>query len=91
MMNIALNQEAIRAFCTRWRVARMAVFGSVLRPSFTPDSDVDLLVDLVRMKEELQRIIGREVDLVSRRGLQASRNHIRKQEILNSAEVVYAA
>ena len=41
---IELDDEAIRAFCEKWGVAELAVFGSVLRDDFRPDSDVDFLV-----------------------------------------------
>ena len=49
------------------------------------------LFDLVHMEEELKEIFGRDVDLVSRRGIETSRNYIRKKAILDSAETVYAA
>lgn len=99
---IAIDREKIEAFCRQHHIRSLALFGSVLRPDFRPDSDVDVLVefepeaqhtlfDLVRMQEELTRIIGHDVDLVSRRGLEASRNYLRKQAILNSAEVIYGA
>jgi predicted nucleotidyltransferase len=46
---------------------------------------------MVHMQEELKQIFGREIDLVSRRGLEMSRNYIRKKAILESAEIVYGA
>jgi uncharacterized protein len=78
------------------------MFGSALREDFGPDSDIDLLVrfapearhslfDMVRMQDGLTELLGRQVDLVSRRGIEASRNPIRRQAILESAEVIYAA
>jgi predicted nucleotidyltransferase len=78
------------------------LFGSVLRPDFKPGSDIDVLVsfsesaryslfDLIHMEEELKKIFGRAVDLVDRRAIERSRNYIRRQEILSSAERVYAA
>ncbi|MFH0938919.1 MAG: nucleotidyltransferase domain-containing protein [Planctomycetota bacterium] len=78
------------------------MFGSVLREDFGPDSDVDVLVrffpeaehslfDIVRMQKELKLIFRREVDIVSRRGIESSRNYLRKQEILNAAEVIYGS
>lgn len=80
----------------------LALFGSVLREDFSPRSDVDVLVtfaegshhglfDLVDMQEELETILGRKVDLVSRRGVETSRNPYRRRAILDSAPVVYAA
>ncbi len=77
----------------------MALFGSVLRDDFRPESDIDVLVtvtpdapwslfDLAEMQEELKGILGRETDLVEKEGL---RNPFRRHEILNHMEVVYAA
>ncbi len=102
MPKIVPDKEKITAFCQRWNVAELALFGSVLRDEFRADSDVDVLVyflpeanhslfDMVRMHAELKQIFGREVDLVSRRGIEASRNYLRKQAILDSAEVVYGS
>ena len=100
--HLDLPMDKITAFCTRWRIAELAVFGSVLRDDFRPDSDIDVLVsfakdahwtlfDMVRMSEALEQILGRKVDLVSRRGVEASRNPLRRRAILESAEVLYAA
>lgn len=97
-----IPKEEVAAFCRRWQVRELSFFGSVLRDDFGPESDVDVLVqfdeeahhtlfDMVRMQEELQRILGRNVDLVSRRGIEASRNYLRRKAILASAEVVYGA
>ncbi len=99
---IDIPKEALATFCHRWRIAELALFGSVLREDFGPDSDIDVLVqfapnaghgffELVRMQEELSELFGRNVDLVSRRGIENSRNPIRRQAILQAAEVVYAA
>ncbi len=99
---IDIPQEEIEDFCHRWQITELAFFGSVLRDDFRPDSDVDVLVRfhpearhtlfaMVRMQEELARILGRQVDLVSRRGIEMSRNYIRKKTVLESAEVVYGA
>jgi predicted nucleotidyltransferase len=103
MMQAAVNipDETIAEFCRKWKIAELALFGSVLRDDFGPESDVDMLVsfdpnthwtlfDMVRMQNELQQLTGRKVDLVSRRGVEQSRNHIRKEAILSSAETIYA-
>ena len=100
--NIAISREKITNFCQRWKITEFAFFGSVLRDDFRPDSDIDVLVtfapdaqwslfDHVDMQDELEALFGRKVDLVSRRGIERSRNYIRRQSILGSAEVVYAA
>jgi len=100
--NIDIPREAIGEFCRRWRITELSLFGSVLREDFGPDSDVDVLVrfapeaehslfDMVRMEDELRALLGRNVDLVSRRGIESSRNPLRRRAILESAEVIYAA
>ena len=101
-LHILLPQEEIVSFCRRWKVKELSAFGSVVREDFGPESDVDLLVtfdpdahwtlfDMVRMQDELKALLGREVDLVSRRGVESSRNPIRREAILSSAELIYAA
>lgn len=99
---VAIPKEQLEAFCLRWKVAEIALFGSVLRDDFRPDSDVDVLVsfmpearyglfDMARMQKELEVILGREVDLVEKEAVEQSRNYLRRKAILSSAEVVYAA
>ncbi len=99
---IYLPREKIAEFCEKWQICNFAFFGSVLRDGFRPDSDIDVLVtfeedarhtlfDLVHMQDELKQIFGRDVDIVSRRGIESSRNHIRRDAILNSAAAIYAA
>lgn len=102
MAYIPVDKENIKNFCSRWRISELAFFGSVLRDDFRGGSDIDVLVrfhpesehtlfDLVRIQEELSGILGRNVDLVSRSGIESSRNHFRKSEILNTAKVIYEA
>ena len=99
---IMIPQEEVAAFCQRWRVVELALFGSVLRDDFGPDSDVDVLVrfeseqtpglfGIVRMEQELSELLGRQVDVVTRGAVENSRNYIRRKAILNSAQVIYAA
>ena len=99
MHHLNVPQDEIDAFCQRWRVVELAVFGSVLREDFRPDSDVDVLVsfepnahwslfDFVTMQDELESLFGRPVDLVEKEGL---RNPFRRHAILSSQEVLYAA
>jgi predicted nucleotidyltransferase len=101
-LHIDLPEEKIASFCRRWKITELSVFGSVLREDFGPESDIDLLVtfapdarwtlfDMARMHDELAPLLGRKVDLVSRRGVETSRNPIRRDSILSSAEVIYAA
>ncbi len=70
---IQVPRERIAEFCRRHHIRRLAFFGSVLRDDFTPDSDVDVLVEFepgktpglafFRMQDELSEILGRRVDL----------------------------
>jgi predicted nucleotidyltransferase len=101
-VRITIPTDEISHFCQRWKVTELALFGSVLRNEFSPDSDVDVLIsfasetnwslfDLVRMESELQAILGRDVDLVERKAVDQSENHIRRRNILNNIEVIYAA
>jgi len=96
---ITLPVEQIKSFCRKWRVKEFSLFGSVLRPDFNPESDVDVLVvfaenagwdlwDIIEMRDELKTIFGREVDLVEKRAL---RNPFRKHEILRTHEIVHAS
>jgi len=100
--NIDLPMEKIAEFCRRWQIKELALFGSVLRDDFRPDSDIDLLVTFVPgasrslfnhvdMQDELTSMLGRKVDLVSRHGVERSENVRRRREILETAEVIYAA
>ena len=97
-----VSTDKIAAFCRRWKVVELALFGSVLRDDFRPDSDIDVLVtfapettrrfsDLLCMKEELEALFGRRVDLIEKRLVERSENYIRRRSILNSAETIYAA
>jgi uncharacterized protein len=101
-MGISIRKEELQAFCQRHRIRRLALFGSVLREDFRPDSDVDVLVDfeegaepglseLVAMQDELAAILGRQVDLVERKAVERSENYIRRRHILSTAETVYVA
>ena len=98
---IDLPMEKIVEFCDRWKVTEFAVFGSVVRDDFRPDSDVDVMVQfhpdahptfgsLDQMEAELKTICNREVDLITRQGIETSRNYLRRHEILSSAQVIYA-
>lgn len=101
-MEISIREDELRAFCQRHGICRLALFGSVLREDFGPDSDVDVLVDfeegaepglvdLIGIQDELSEILGRQVDLVERQAVERSENYIRRRHILDSAETVYVA
>ena len=99
---LSVSKETIAEFCRKWKIVEFAFFGSVLRDDFRPDSDVDVLVTfspdsdwelehLLDMKEELELLFGRTVDLVEKRLVEESRNYIRRKHILSHMEAVYAA
>lgn len=99
---IRVPRQDIGRFCRKWKVSELALFGSVLRDDFRPDSDIDVLMslrpdakvglfDLVTMERELVAIFGRQVDLVDRAAIEASPNYIRRRAILSELEVIYAA
>ena len=96
---IQVDRERIVEFCRKWNITEFALFGSVLRDDFRPDSDVDVLVTFgpgggltfenrVKMLDELSAIFGRKVDLVEKKAI---RNPFRRYEILTTKSVVYAA
>lgn len=96
---ITLPRERIEEFCRRWRVKELSLFGSVLSDSFRTDSDVDVLVvfdeeaewdawDHLHAEEELSDLLGRQVDLVQKH---AVKNPFRRQRILQTREIIYAA
>ena len=101
-IRISLDHSAIAAFSQRWELVELALFGSVLRDDFRPDSDIDVLVtfapgrrpsldDLLDMQVELEALFGRKVDLMERRGLERDRNYLLRQHILTHSEPVYVA
>jgi predicted nucleotidyltransferase len=95
---IQIDRERVAEFCRRHQVRRLALFGSVLRDDFRPDSDVDVLVEfapdaqaglfeLARMEDELAEMLGRRVDL--RTPAELSRYF--RDEVVAGAETQYAA
>lgn len=99
-LNLTIPRKLIAEFCRVNQISRLAIFGSALREDFGPNSDVDILVsfessarhtlfDMYDMKTELEEIFGRKVDLVSQRGVENSRNWLRRKIILESAESIY--
>ena len=101
-MDLGISPEKIVEFCRRWKISRLAVFGSAVRGKLRPDSDIDLLAtfapdadwsmfDHYRMEDELVKLLGREVDLVSKAAIEESANPIFRREILRSSKEIYAA
>jgi len=98
---VELSYDAIAGFCRRWKIVRLEIFGSAVREDFGPESDLDFLYtfaadarwgwDIVTLGDELSALVGRPVDLVSRRAVERSHNWIRRKAILGAARTLYAA
>ncbi|WP_244350500.1 nucleotidyltransferase family protein [Thermostichus vulcanus] len=99
-----LTPEKLTDFCKQHHILELSLFGSILRDDFKPDSDIDMLVvfdrsanphlslmDLVGMEYQLEDMIGREVDLIEKRSIVDSDNWIRRKNILNTAQIIYAS
>ncbi len=95
---ITLPMERIAEFCRRHGIARLSLFGSVLRTDFTPQSDVDVLVEFLPgtrvgyfgfqdMEDELSELLGREVDLNTAKSL----SRYFRDEVLHEARPLYVA
>src|SRR4030088_2853316 len=94
---IHIDLKRIVKFCRQHHVRKLALFGSVLRDDFGPDSDVDVLVEFepghvpglafLAMEEELSKLLGRKVDLNTSGFLSP---HFRER-VLSDAEVQYVA
>jgi uncharacterized protein len=96
--NIKIPEKKIKDFCQRYNVRRMALFGSVLRDDFHPDSDIDVLVvfdpsahitfiTLGKMRRELSGMFHKPVDLVPQEGLKPAI----RDAVISNAQEVYAA
>jgi predicted nucleotidyltransferase len=102
IQNLDLPMAQIKELCDRWQIIEFAVFGSVLRDDFQPTSDIDVLITfaadarkglltLARIKHELEELLGREVDILTKKSIEQSHNTIRSHNILQSAQVLYVA
>ncbi|MGB3571087.1 MAG: nucleotidyltransferase domain-containing protein [Phormidesmis sp.] len=101
LQNIDLPMAEIAQFCQKWNLTELALFGSVLRDDFRPESsDIDVMIqyhptaipsfyDLDCMEADLKCILDREVDVITRPSVEMSRNHLRRREILSTAKIVY--
>ncbi len=94
--DISIDSAAVEAFCRQHHIRRLAIFGSALGEHFTPDSDVDVLVEfepdavvgliqLARIERELSAILGRKVDMRS----PADLSRYFRDEVVDSAEIIY--
>lgn len=97
-IRVRIPQKELNKFCQQYQIKRLALFGSVLRKDFRPESDVDVLVlfspearvgllTLSRMRRELSSLFNRHVDLVPMDGLKP----VIREHVLSDIEEIYAA
>lgn len=100
LASLSVSMEELQAICQRWQIVELALFGSVLRPDFNPDSDIDVLVtfsdiakitffDLDTIEQQLSQLFHRPVDVVTKRAIEQSHNPIRRKNILDYSKVIY--
>jgi predicted nucleotidyltransferase len=96
---IVLEYNKIVYLCKKYNIKELSIFGSSIRDDFTHESDIDILVsfnknaettlfDIIDLEKELENILKRSVDVVEKEAL---KNPIRRQNILSTREIVYAA
>lgn len=101
-VQIPLPMQALADFCAKWHIAELALFGSVLRQDFRPESDIDVLIryhdstvrtlaDFLAMQAELEALLGRAVEITEHEALNRSTNEWLRRSVLQSARVIYAA
>ncbi len=102
LQNIDLPMSKINVFCRKWQITEFALFGSVLRNDFKPESDIDILVsfapnakrgltETMQMRDELEALFNRKVDLIVKAAINRSDNWLRRKNILESAQTIYVA
>ncbi|MGK7904160.1 MAG: nucleotidyltransferase family protein [Hormoscilla sp.] len=102
---LSITPEQMAMFCEKWKIEELALFGSVLRDDFrdggNEPSDIDFLYlfsegskhslfEVMHLQEELEKMLHRKVDFVSKTAIQNSRNWLRRKEILESGMIIYA-
>ncbi|MBK6764892.1 MAG: nucleotidyltransferase family protein [bacterium] len=99
---IPLDMEKIETFCKKWQIVEFSLFGSVLTDDFRPDSDVDVMVkfaeganiglfEWVDIEEELEEIVGRKIDLITRPSVERSENYLVQRSILAGTKTFNAS
>ena len=97
---LGISIDKMSEFCQTWGITEMALFGSVLREDFKPDSDIDFLITfspnvpqglltLAKIKNKLESMLNRQVDIALKESIQTSNNWIIQREILRTAKMIY--
>src|SRR5205823_14185864 len=95
---LAIDRDKLAEVCRRHHIRRLSVFGSAIHDDFTPESDVDLLVEfepgarqslftIIGIEDELAQLVGRKVDLNTARDL----SKYFRDEVTTEAEPIYVA
>ncbi|WOF16794.1 nucleotidyltransferase [Methanoplanus sp. FWC-SCC4] len=95
-----IPESKVREFCKKWNIREFYIFGSYLSDNFSDESDIDIvvyfnpgdepsLITFIKIEEEIEEILGRKVDLITKNALISGRNQIIKDSILNSMVPVY--
>jgi predicted nucleotidyltransferase len=96
---VFLNYSDVSRLCKKYCIIELSIFGSSIRDDFTQNSDVDILVsfehnskitlfDIMELEKEFSEILNKKVDIVEKESL---KNPIRKNKILSTREIIYAA
>lgn len=96
---LEINENKVKEIASSYKILELYIFGSALRQDFNDKSDIDLLIklskdsgysifELIEIKEKFENLFSRKIDLVELEGL---RNPYRKEEILKTAKIIYAA
>ena len=93
---IEINEAELRSLCQQYHIQKLALFGSVLRDDFRPDSDIDVLVEFelghvpgfefIDIQDRLAEIIGRPIDLNTPNAL----SRYFRDKVLTESKVIYA-
>ncbi len=97
---LKLSEIEITRICKQWNITKLSLFGSILREDFNQDSDIDILIQfapyarqglltLAKLKHYLEDMTQRSVDIVVQESIENSENWIRKEQILNTAQIIY--
>ena len=96
---VFLNYNDVVKLCKKYYIVELSIFGSSIRDDFNHNSDVDILVsfdknskitlfDIIELENEFSKLLNRKVDVVEKESL---KNPIRKNKILTTREIIYAA
>jgi hypothetical protein len=99
VVDLQLDMSGLAALCRRYGVAKLEAFGSFVRGDASPDSDLDLLVtyqpnrtvglDFVALHDELEALLGRHVDMLTRASVEKSPNKYFRRFALRQTEALY--